>query len=460
MATKSRVTILKADVTARKRRPPVAVQPSKATKPSPKPKPVATHVPPSLPEASAELFGATDLSDKKSLWASIRAHPAGYASVLFAILLIGFGVFAVLARHKHIGAFNTAQTSHIVKVSYDGTRHTIPTDAKTVGELLAKLNITLKPGDRVEPDANETIVQDNFLVNIYRAEPVTVVDGSSRLVALSAGETARSSIRAAGLTLYPEDQVYEKWQENIFLSNSLGNNYIIKRATAITLELYSSPNQVRTQATTVGEFLKEKKIILAKEDYVKPTTNTAVTAGMKIEVNRNGIRTVTITEDIAPPTETVVDSSLSIGATAVRQEGSPGKRVSTYEINIQGGEEVGRRLVRAVTTVEPVKRVVARGSTSNVPASKQAVLAAAGISPGDYGYVDYIFAHESSWNAAAASRNGYYGLGQTNLAKLSGACPNWQNDPVCQTRLFTSYATSRYGSWEGAYNFWTSHRWW
>lgn len=458
MATKSRATVLKADITAPRRRVQRAKPPVGATGPK-KPHIQTAHTPSAPPEDSAQLFGATDFTDKKSFWKSVHAHPAGYALVLFGLLLVGFSIFAVMARRNHIGAFNTEQNSRIVQITYDGTKHTVPTDAKTVGDLLAELRIQLRKGDRVEPDANETIVQDNFLVNVYRAEPVAVIDGATKFTALSAGATPRSTIRSSGFMLYPEDKIYESWQENIFLSNSLGNTYIIARATPINLELYSSPNQIRTQARTVDELLKEKKIKLTKDDYVKPVASTPITAGMKVEVNRNGIHTVTVTEDIAPPTETVVDSSLSIGATAVRQEGSPGKKVNTYEVNIQGGEEVGRRLVQSVTTVEPVKRVVARGNTSNVPASKQAVLAAAGVAPGDYGYVDYIFSHESGWNAAAASRNGYYGLGQTNLAKLSGACPNWQNDPVCQTRLFSAYA-GRYGGWEGAYNFWTSHRWW
>lgn len=392
-------------------------------------------------------------------WRQIHNHPVGSAVLLFALLAIISSMWVIFARRNHIGAFNTTQTNHIVIVSYDGERHTIPTDAKTVSELLKGLGISLNKGDRVEPDKNERIVQDNFLVNVYRAEPITVADGSSIHSALSAGETARSSIISSGVNLYPEDIIDTVWQENILLSGSLGNSYKINRATVVGLALYGNANQVRTQAKTVSELLKEKGVVLTKEDYVKPSGTTPISSGLNITVNRNGIHVVTITEDIPPPIENITDTSLSIGASAVRQEGSPGKRVQTYEVNIQNGEEVARKLLQSITTVEPVKRIVARGSTSNVPASKQAVLAAAGVSPADYGYVDYIFSHESGWNAAAVSRNGYYGLGQTNLSRLSGACPNWQNDPVCQTRLFSGYA-GRYGGWAGAYNFWTSHHWW
>jgi hypothetical protein len=78
-------------------------------------------------------------------------------------------------------------------------------------------------------------------------------------------------------------------------------------------------------------------------------------------------------------------------------------------------------------------------------------MAAAGISPDDYAYVDYVFSRESHWNAAAMNAGGCGGLGQACPAgKLAAVCPGWQSDPVCQTRFFTGYAVGRYGSWAGA----------
>jgi hypothetical protein len=33
-------------------------------------------------------------------------------------------------------------------------------------------------------------------------------------------------------------------------------------------------------------------------------------------------------------------------------------------------------------------------------------------------------------------------------------------NPVDNLRWATGYATGRYGSWAGAYNFWTNNHWW
>ncbi|QQS18580.1 G5 domain-containing protein [Candidatus Saccharibacteria bacterium] len=103
---------------------------------------------------------------------------------------------------------------------------------------------------------------------------------------------------------------------------------------------------------------------------------------------------------------------------------------------MQNGEEVSRKLLQSVVTVQPVERVVAKGNTVNIPDDKQAVMVAAGISQGDFAYVDYIFSRESRWNAAATNAGGCAGLGQACPgAKVINACANWQTNAVCQTQF-------------------------
>lgn len=84
-------------------------------------------------------------------------------------------------------------------------------------------------------------------------------------------------------------------------------------------------------------------------------------------------------------------------------------------------------------------------------------MAAAGIASGDWGYVDYIVSAESGWNPNAVNpSSGACGLVQVNpCGKLENA-----HDPVVNLQWANGYATGRYGSWEGAYNFWISNHWW
>lgn len=87
-------------------------------------------------------------------------------------------------------------------------------------------------------------------------------------------------------------------------------------------------------------------------------------------------------------------------------------------------------------------------------------MAAAGIAPSDYFYVDYIVFHESGWRVTAQAPNGPYGLCQSWPGnKMATAGPDWQTNPVTQLRWCSMHA-AQYGNWYGSYIFWLAHRAW
>ena len=98
----------------------------------------------------------------------------------------------------------------------------------------------------------------------------------------------------------------------------------------------------------------------------------------------------------------------------------------------------------------------------NPSGSKADWMRAAGIADSDFGYVDYSISHESGWNYHAVNgSSGAYGLPQSLPAgKLASAGADWRDNPVTQLRWANNYAVGRYGSWGGAYNFWTVNHWW
>lgn len=89
----------------------------------------------------------------------------------------------------------------------------------------------------------------------------------------------------------------------------------------------------------------------------------------------------------------------------------------------------------------------------------QAVVPVASASPncGDNIYKQYIYHHESGCRTTAMNSIGCYGIGQSCPASKIAHCGT---DFTCQDAWFSNYAIQRYGSWEGAYNFWLSHKWW
>lgn len=408
-----------------------------------------------------EYGDQTSAEIRRTRLRSFFEHPFGLPVVVFlalvglTALVVGFTLWRG-SRNPTV----RASENYIVIVNYDEKKQIVPTDEKTVGSLLKRLKIEIKPGDRVEPAADEPITGDNFLVNIYRSAPVAIIDGAQQTLVNSAAATPRSVVAESDTQLYSEDTVKAGLTDNFVLQKSLGYRAVIDRSTPVAMQLYGKPLSLRTHAETVQDLLEEKGIKLSKEDTVRPAANTPLAAGMEVAVVRNGVQVITLDEQIPAPVQNIIDSSLSFGSSAVRQEGSPGKVTNTYQIKVEGGFEVSRKLLQSVRVSEPVTRIVAKGNTVNIPADKQAVMAAAGISPSDYAYVDYIFSRESRWNAAALNAGGCGGLGQACPAsKLANVCPNWQTDPVCQTRWFNGYA-SRYGGWAGAYNAWLTKHWW
>lgn len=355
---------------------------------------------------------------------------------------------------------------HIVVVSHDDEKQIIPTNARTVSELLEKLHIELETGDRVEPAPNTKIVQDNFLVNIYRAVPVTIDDDGVKTRTLSAGATPRSIVAQTGMTLYGEDDVKSGYSTNLLKDSSLGKVVTVRRATPVNLNLYGTQTLVRTQAKTVQQLVAEKGIKLVDGATLNPGPNTPVSSNMQLFVLNKGVSIASKEEVIPAPVQNVDDNNLTLGAKAVRQVGSPGKQLVTYQITIdpKTGKEVSRTAIQTVVIVQPVAQITVIGKHVAVPQDKIAIMQAVGISPSDYGYVDYIVAHEGGWNGVTKSNyagSGAYGICQALPgSKMASAGADWATNPVTQLKWCNGYAVGRYGSWAGAYNFWLSHHYW
>lgn len=348
---------------------------------------------------------------------------------------------------------------NVVVISHDGIRQTVSSKEPTVGALLNKLDLELNEGDVVEPSESTKIQQDDFRINIYRAVPVAIFDGPHREYTFSAATTPRSIARQAGISLYPEDGVVTKPVTDFVANGNIGQELIVDRSVPVDMNLYGAPLSTRTRADTVRQLLDQKNIKVQRQDIVSPALDTPLVPGAKVTVIRNGIATRSIVEDIPTPTQRITDNTLSYGVTAVRQQGSPGKRTVIYEINTQNGVEVGRRAIQTTIVQEPVVHITVVGT--NISGIK-GDMALAGIAPSDYQYADYIITKESRWNPSARNASsGAYGLCQALPgSKMASAGADWATNPVTQLKWCHGYAIGRYKSWANAYNFWLSHHYW
>lgn len=386
---------------------------------------------------------------------------------LLLLCLIGFVLYHFARPVKP-----AMPDTRIVIISHDGQKQIVPSRQATVGKLLNKLHIQLNEGDRVEPALTTAIDQDEFRINIYRAIPVEVVDGTEHTYAFSAATTPRSIAAQTTSTLYNDDIVTRQPTEDFLKTSTVGEQVVINRATPVNLNLYGTPLTIRTHAQTVADLIAEEHIKLAKDDQVTPAATTPLTANVQVFIERNGTKIESVAQTIPMPVQTINDDSLAYGTNAIRQQGAPGQQVLTYQDILRNGAVVGRTLIQTVVTQQPVTQIVVVGSSLS---GIKGDMALAGISPGNYSYVDYIVSHESGWCPTKAQGQyggcppyagyvpayGGYGLCQsTPGSKMAADGADWATNPITQLRWCSGYAEGRYGSWYAAYQHWVAYHNW
>jgi len=323
-------------------------------------------------------------------------HPYAVPFITFGVLLVltaaGFGFLKWTIR--------PTSNVYVVIVSHDGVEQTVPSREPTVGTLLAKLHITLGQGDVVEPNLATHINQDKFRINIYRAVPVEIVDGANKTFTFSAATTPRAIAAQAGISLYPEDLLTTSPTDNFIGQQAIGETVNIKRSVPIGLILYGTPTVTRTHSDTVGQMLAEKHIVLRNGDTVQPDVSTPITPNQQVFILHKGSKITTTTQPIPAPVQTINDPTLTVGTSAVRQQGSPGVLLTTYQVNEQTGAQTA---LQSVQLQPPVTEIIARG-TAPVPASSNLS-----------SWLSKLRDCESGGNYADDTGNGYYGAYQFSL---------------------------------------------
>ncbi len=161
--------------------------------------------------------------------------------------------------------------------------------------------------------------------------------------------------------------------------------------------MYGTPIVTRSHSDTVGELLKEKHIVLRNGDTVQPSADTPITSNQQIFILHKGTKITTDTQQIPAPVQIIDDPSLTVGTSAVRQQGSAGILLITYQVDEKTG---ARTQLQSVQLQPPVAQIVARG-TAPVPASSNLAT-----------WLSKLRTCESGGNYQDNTGNGYYGAYQ------------------------------------------------
>ena len=388
-------------------------------------------------------------------------HKHAFLSGLFVLIFtfFFFSMSLVVANGETVGPSD----NHVVSLYLNGEETSVPTRAQTVGDFIESSGLELGENDLVTPSSDTPILEDNFKIEVSNAKPVTIVDSQTKTSILSPYTDPREIAQNAGIVVYPEDKVSLEVTTQLLANQNIGPLVMIDRATPITVSLYGAPAVTyRTHALTVGEFIKENNIVLESGATLLPDASTAISPNLAIFLSKFGKQVVSEEKEIPFEIQSTNDPNKPVGQVTVTTPGKKGKKQVTYELDLRDGKEIGRRVIQEVIIETPSTQIQTKGTKfTTVSGDRVDWMRAAGIDESQFGAVDFIIGRESGWRPGALNAGGCAGLGQACPgAKLVRACPDWQTNPVCQLQFFSGYANGRYGSWQGAYNFWIANRWW
>ena len=380
-----------------------------------------------------------------------RNHGYLIAAIVLT-LLVGF--ISLFIHKAHAESTVPASDEHVITLHDDGVDKGFITKAKTLREAFSEAGIRIDANDLTEPGLDDELVAGSYEVNIYRARPVIIRAGDTETKIITAYRTGKQIAEQAGLKLHDEDIATLDRSQDV-LTDGAAEVLTIHFATPFTFVFYGKTIEAYTQAKTVGAMLKEKGITPAANDTLTPGEATPLTAGMKVQLWKNGEQTVTVDEDVPFETEQVKDANRDKGYKEVKTPGTNGKKTVTYKVVMQNGKEVSRQMVNSVTTKEAVKQVEVIGAkVQAITGTCGEWMAAAGVPNTDD--ANYLIARESHCNPNSVNRSsGACGIGQALPCSKMGpvnADGTSAVDPVGHMTWMNNYVLSRYGSWAAAAN--------
>ena len=392
---------------------------------------------------------------------------SGVSIAISCLLAVVIGFFIVSTRTAGAET-KPVNGERLLTVHDGGVDRVILTRATNLSDAFKEADITLDPQDLVEPGLDHELVASNYDINVYRARPVTIVDGSVRQKVLSPYQTAPQIAQQAGITLYPEDQADVDVSTVNAGYQDVGLQMTVDRAMPFTFVLYGKTMTARTQATTVEAMLKEKDITLGANDRVSVDGSTAISPDFTVRVWREGKQTVTVDEEVSFETETIKDADRPTSYKEVKTPGTKGSRSVTYEVTVQDGQEVARTEIASLVTKEPVKQVEVVGSKLPTPTNPTEAQALGHQMMLDFGYGEdqwpclyNLWMRESGWRTTAGNvSSGAYGIPQALPAsKMAVYGADYLTNASVQITWGLNYIKGRYSTPCGAWDSFQAKGW-
>ena len=248
-------------------------------------------------------------------------------------------------------------TKKTVTVTLDGEVKVIKTHADTVKELLKDLNIKTRSEDYVVPALNKKIEKDMKVVWEPAKQVTITIDGKESKYWTTA-DTVGEFLKEQNIVVEEHDKL------NVEQDSKIKNNLKITLEKAFSIKLVDGgkEKQVLTTSTTVADFLEQQGIKLNDLDRVEPKLTEKIQKDSVVNIIRVEKVTDVVEETIDFAVENRNDHTLAKGSQKVIQQGEKGLKKKEFEVILENGKEVSRKLIKEEVVKNSKTKIVAIGT--------------------------------------------------------------------------------------------------
>ncbi|KIL52444.1 G5 and 3D domain-containing protein [Jeotgalibacillus campisalis] len=244
-----------------------------------------------------------------------------------------------------------------VSLSVNGEEQLVRTNAANVKEIFAELEIEVDSKDYLNPSGDSEVYHD-MKVKWEPAKKLSLNMSGQTWQVKTTADTVQEFLSKENIEVNEKDNLSHE------LTASIEEDMMIslEQAFAWTLVDGTKEQEAWSTSITVADFLKQHDIKLNKDDRIEPALDTKLSEGASVEIVRVEKVTDVVEESKNFSVETRKDEDLTSGTEEVVQKGEEGLVEKTYDIVLENGKEVSRKLSSEKIVKESVNQVVSIGT--------------------------------------------------------------------------------------------------
>jgi len=271
---------------------------------------------------------------------------------------LSFASNAYILPNITVFASGSLEPVKVISLTTENDQAKFTTTKNTLKEALESQGISFEKNDLVDPGLDTNLNEGTTEVFIYKARPVTIIDGDKIIIGRSAYLSVFEILKDLSINLYANDEVS--------IADPLddvvpGLKIYINRANTINIQVDGKLREIHTRLKKVSDLIYSENIALGEFDRVEPALNTPLTEGLEINIIRISKDESSETYEIPFAIQYKDDANFLEGESKIERRGEVGKKKITFKKVIENGTEKSKEILSTEIIKEPVSQIVIKG---------------------------------------------------------------------------------------------------